>query len=244
MRSRTESPSFEVSLPYAPEPVPERRSDRASGRAEATRRERADAGRSPSRAAIDRIAEDGPTRFRAVDAQLMSASRHRLQLKPSESFGPAQDTPMGQAGVARWVGLHPPRAWIGGAAGQGQVDAAPIIGRAIGDDSPVGLVHGIAGKQLAKTGQCLGMAAESETSRRVAVEAVRRLRPPGQAEAEGVEMVGQRLAAARPRMDRKARWLVDDEHQGIAIEQARAYVGCMRHRIRDMRRIRAECEGL
>ncbi len=88
------------------------------------------------------------------------------------------------------------------------------------------------------------MAAERETSGGVPVEPVGGLGPARQAEAQRVEMVGQGLAAAGTGMDRQTRRLVDDEHQGIAVEEARAYVGCMRHRIRDMRRIRAEGEGL
>ncbi|MGT2481005.1 signal recognition particle receptor subunit alpha [Methylobacterium oryzae CBMB20] len=42
-------------------------------------------------------------------------------------------------------------------------------------------------------------------------------------------MVGERLAAARAGMDRQTRRLVDDEQQGIAVEEARAYVEGVGH---------------
>src|SRR5438093_491392 len=72
-----------------------------------------------------------------------------------------------------------------------------------------------------------------------AVDPVRGLGAAGQAEPERVEMVGQRLAAAWARMDRQARRLVDDEQQGIAVEEARAYVEGVGHpdRLEGRRRV-------
>jgi hypothetical protein len=50
------------------------------------------------------------------------------------------------------------------------------------------------------------------------------LGPARQTEAQSVEMIGESLAAFGARMDRQTRRLVDDEHKGIAVEEARAYV--------------------
>ncbi|GEO98091.1 hypothetical protein GCM10007887_17240 [Methylobacterium haplocladii] len=68
------------------------------------------------------------------------------------------------------------------------------------------------------------MPAEHEAARSVAVEPVRGLRPARQAEAQVVEAIGQCRTAFRPGMNGQTGRLVDDEHQGIAVEEADAYV--------------------
>ena len=77
---------------------------------------------------------------------------------------------------------------------------------------------------VAESPQRLRVPAEHEAAGGVAVEAMRDLRPARQAEAERVEVIGQRFAALRPRMHGQARRLVDDEHEAIAVEDAGYYV--------------------
>jgi hypothetical protein len=68
------------------------------------------------------------------------------------------------------------------------------------------------------------MAAEHEAAGGVPVEAVGDLRPARQAEAQRLEVAGQRLASARARMHGQARGLVEHEHRGVAVEEARHYL--------------------
>ncbi len=114
--------------PYAPEPVPERRWAHASGRAAATGRGRGGAGRSrvARRRRSGRRGSASP--IRRNGRAIGGSARHRLEFEPCPTLGPAEDAPMGQGRIARRVGLHPPRARIGGAAGQRHVDAAGLLG--------------------------------------------------------------------------------------------------------------------
>jgi hypothetical protein len=68
------------------------------------------------------------------------------------------------------------------------------------------------------------VAAENQAAGGVPVEPVRRFRPAGEAEAKGVQVVDQGLAALGAGMHRQARGFVDHEHQGIAIEHLRHYL--------------------
>jgi hypothetical protein len=68
------------------------------------------------------------------------------------------------------------------------------------------------------------VAAEDEAARCVLVETVRGLRAAGQAEAQGVEMMKQGLAALGAGMHRQTGRFVDHEHQGIAIQQSAYYL--------------------
>ena len=64
------------------------------------------------------------------------------------------------------------------------------------------------------------MASEHQTAGRIAVEPMRQRGRARQAKAQRVEIVLQAHAALGPLMHGKARRLVDDQHQGVAVEQA------------------------
>ncbi len=64
------------------------------------------------------------------------------------------------------------------------------------------------------------MAAEGQAAGGVLVEPVRQRRVARQAEAQRVEVILQALAAFRSAMNGEARWLVDHQHQSVAVEQA------------------------
>jgi fused signal recognition particle receptor len=66
----------------------------------------------------------------------------------------------------------------------------------------------------------LAMATEHQASRGVLVEPMGQCRGARQAEPQGVEIVFEARAAFRPAMHRKARRLVDHEHEAVAIKQA------------------------
>lgn len=158
--------------------------------------------------------------------ELVGAPGHRVQRQPGPPGGgiTPHHPPARQRGIARGIGLHPPAARIVGAACQGQVDLAGLLRRPALDQGPVGLLGAPLREQGVQPGERLGVAAERQAAGGVAVEAVGGLRPAWQAEAQGVEVLRQRLAAFRPRMHRQSRRLVDDEHEGIAVEEPREYV--------------------
>ena len=68
------------------------------------------------------------------------------------------------------------------------------------------------------------MAPKNEAAGCVLVESVGQRRRPRQAKAQLVEGVFKARAALRPAMDGDAGGLVDDQHQPVAVEQARKEV--------------------
>jgi fused signal recognition particle receptor len=125
--------------------------------------------------------------------------------------------------LALRVGLHPPAAGHVEPA-EPQVDAAFIrLGAAL-DHRPIGLAHAAVAEQRAQMGERLAVAAEHQTARSVAVEAMGEPRRARQAEAQRVEVIEQAWTAFRPGMDRLPGRLVDDQHQAVAIEHAREHL--------------------
>jgi fused signal recognition particle receptor len=68
------------------------------------------------------------------------------------------------------------------------------------------------------------MASEHQAAGSIAIEPMGERRRTRQAKAQRAEIILQALAALRPLMHGKARRLVDDQHQGIAVEQAAQYL--------------------
>src|SRR4051812_7207595 len=76
-------------------------------------------------------------------------------------------------------------------------------------------------EQEAEMRERLAVAAEHQAARGFAIEPVREFRPSRQAIAQRVEPVFQARSALRPAMHREAGWLVDHQHQTVAMEHAR-----------------------
>ena len=66
------------------------------------------------------------------------------------------------------------------------------------------------------------MSSEHQTTRRVAVEPMRKPGLARQAEAQGVKIILEARAAFRPGMNGDAGGLIENEHQPVAIEEARS----------------------
>src|SRR5262249_56227436 len=75
----------------------------------------------PRGAAIDAVADDGPSHGSAMHAQLMGAAGERLERKPSEVMAfvagggrtsrASHHLPRGHRRLTRGIVLHPPAAW-------------------------------------------------------------------------------------------------------------------------------------
>src|SRR5262249_20108411 len=92
------------------------------------------------------------------------------------------------------------------------------------DHRPIGLAHAAVLEQPPERRQRLAVAAEHQATRRIAIKPVRERRCPRQPEAQRVEMVFQAFAAFRTLVDRKAGRLVDNEHEPIAVDEARYHL--------------------
>src|SRR5262245_63962881 len=58
--------------------------------------------------AVDTVADDRPSHFRTMHAQLVSATGDRLEREPGQSRTSPQDLPCAGRWQARLVSLHPP----------------------------------------------------------------------------------------------------------------------------------------
>ena len=184
------------------------------------------------RASIDAVSDDGPSHHGAMDAQLMGAAGVRFERKPSdilrsEVFQSAPQHAPGCGGrLTGRIVLHPPAA-RGVFAPQRHVDAPLVLRWAALDDGPVGLSDPPGFEQPAKFRQRLAMAAQHETARSIAIEAVRERRRARKPKTQCREIIFEALALLRcfrALMNGNACGLVDDQHQTVAIEQACHYL--------------------
>src|SRR5262245_49941919 len=122
--------------------------------------------------AVDIVADDRPSHFRTMHAQLVSATGDRLEREPGQSQTSPQDLPCAGRWQARLVSLHPPASRFV-ALGKRDVDL-PFFGlRTAFDDSPIAFTDPALLEQLAQQRQGLAMASEHQASGGVAVEAMR-----------------------------------------------------------------------
>ncbi len=173
--------------------------------------------------AVNRIAQNRPAHFRAMDPKLMRTPGHRFEREPSEGGIASHHLPPGHRRLALGIVLHPPAPRHVEPAERQVDDAFVRLGRAF-DDGPIGLADLAVLEQLAELRQRLAVAAEHQAAGRVAVEPMRQRRRPRQPEAQRVEMVLQAHPAFRAVMNGKTRRLVDHQHQPIAVEQPRHHL--------------------
>ena len=125
------------------------------------------------------------------------------------------------------IDLHPPAARRV-ASSEGQVDHAFIFAGAARDHRPISL-RDLAGlEEAAQLLESRTVAAENQASRGIAIETMGELGPAREAEAQAVEERGERHASLAialvsvlgSGMHRQAGRLVDDDRQGVPVEDA------------------------
>ena len=131
-----------------------------------------------------------------------------------------EHAPCGARRQAERVGPHPPAA-RGVEPPQRQVDLAFLALRRALDDGPIGLADASRFEQLAEPLQRLAMAPKRQAAGRVLIEPMRQRRRTRQAESQLIECVLEARPALRAAMHGDARGLVDDQHQPVAMQQAR-----------------------
>src|SRR5579885_2633826 len=90
--------------------------------------------------AIDAVAQDGPAKRRAMNAQLMRAPGERRELKKGKARPAPAHPPAGLRRGARRIGFHPPAA-AGIEAFERQINQALNLCRAAFDNRPIDLLH-------------------------------------------------------------------------------------------------------
>ncbi len=168
---------------------------------------------------IDIVADDRPSHFRAMHAQLVGATGDRLQREPGQSRTAAHDCPCSGRWQPSLVSLHPPAPRFV-ALGERDIDSSLFGFWSAFDDGPIGFADLALLEQLAQQRQGLAVASEHQAPGRVAVEAMCQRGGARQAESQRVEIVLEGIAAFRPTMHGQPRRLVDHQHQPVAIEQA------------------------
>src|SRR5262245_9420148 len=200
------------------------------------------------RAAVDAVPENRPSLGGAMHAQLMGAAGKRLERQPGQimrlpsridcsiprdigngRFGhrrpgrAPQYRPCRRRRLAGGIVLHPPAARRVLAA-ERQLDATLLLTRPPRHHGPIGLADAAGLEQVPELGQGLAMAAKHEAAGGVAVEPMRQRGCARQPEAQRAEIVLEAFAPLRPLVYGEARRLVDDQHQGVAVEHASDYL--------------------
>src|SRR5262245_16191520 len=123
------------------------------------------------RIALDIVADDRPSHFRTMHAQLVSATGDRLEREPGESRTSPQDRPRAGRRQASLVSLHPPASRFV-ALGKRDVDLPSCGLRSAFDDGPIAFTDLALLEELAQQRQRLAMASEYQAPGGVAVEAM------------------------------------------------------------------------
>ena len=155
-----------------------------------------------------------------MDPQLVGAPGQRTQLQERQAARAPEHAVVRDRGLAFQIDLHPPAALLVAPA-ERQVDPARLRRRRALDHRPVGLVDPAGGEQAAEPAQRPVVAPEDQAAAGVAIEPMGELRAPRQAEAQSVQEILEVGAALRAGVHREPRRLVDDQHQRVAVQDAR-----------------------
>src|SRR5215471_15079621 len=156
------------------------------------------------RAPVDAVTKDGPSHYGAMDTQLMGAAGVRLEREPtevlrSEAFRrevfrrAPQHAPCRSRGLPGRIVLHPP-APRGVLAPERHVDSPLVLRRATLDNGPIGFSDLSGFEQPAQFREGFAMAAQHETARSLAIEAVRKRRRAREPKTQRREVIFEALA--------------------------------------------------